>query len=121
MLLTSVNPVLAAVDLEHHNVPIGDLALGLDSGVQALYLTALLALLATGTFLVVRQILVRRELETTAKEVGDRVRSGAATGEEFFELGVVLLRKKSYTQVTLLRLALAVIVVCVLKCPDCFP
>jgi tetratricopeptide (TPR) repeat protein len=55
------------------------------------------------------QILVRRELETTAKEVGERVRSGTATGEEFFELGVVLLRKKSYTQaITNLQKALAV-------------
>lgn len=78
---------------------IGELAaLGLDQGAQLLYLSALLALLATGTFLVVRQILVRRELEETAKDVGERVRSGNATGEEYFELGVVLLRKKSYSQ-----------------------
>eukprot|EP00976_Prorocentrum_cordatum_P065230 1177822-Prorocentrum_minimum.AAC.2 len=34
----------------------GDLAFGLDSGVQALYLSALLALLAAGSFLVVRQV-----------------------------------------------------------------
>ena len=56
-----------------------------------------------------KQILVRRELEETAKEVGERVRAGTASGEEFFELGVVLLRKKSYTQaITNLEKALAV-------------
>lgn len=34
----------------------GELAVGLDQGVQLLYLAALLGLLSTGTFLVVRQV-----------------------------------------------------------------
>lgn len=76
----------------------GDIALGLDTSVQLLYLSALLALLAAGSFLVVRQVLVRRELESTAKDIGEKVRSGRAESEEYFELGVVMLRKKSFTQ-----------------------
>lgn len=97
--VASVPGAALATAAEPMEAAYGELAaLGLDLGVQALYLSALLALLATGTFLVVRQILVRRELEETAKDVGERVRAGKATGEEYFELGVVLLRKKSYTQ-----------------------
>eukprot|EP00242_Pyramimonas_sp_CCMP2087_P015827 CAMPEP_0198210730 /NCGR_PEP_ID=MMETSP1445-20131203/22095_1 /TAXON_ID=36898 /ORGANISM="Pyramimonas sp., Strain CCMP2087" /LENGTH=265 /DNA_ID=CAMNT_0043884871 /DNA_START=114 /DNA_END=911 /DNA_ORIENTATION=+ len=76
----------------------GEIALGLDTGVQLLYLGALLTLLAGGSFLVVRQVLVRRELENTAKDMGEKVRSGRAVSEEYFELGVVMLRKKSFTQ-----------------------
>jgi len=44
----------------------------------------------------VRQILVRRDLENAAKELQDRVRSGQASSEEYFELGAVMLRKKFY-------------------------
>eukprot|EP00238_Polyblepharides_amylifera_P008138 CAMPEP_0196585098 /NCGR_PEP_ID=MMETSP1081-20130531/49521_1 /TAXON_ID=36882 /ORGANISM="Pyramimonas amylifera, Strain CCMP720" /LENGTH=223 /DNA_ID=CAMNT_0041906531 /DNA_START=181 /DNA_END=852 /DNA_ORIENTATION=- len=72
--------------------------LGLDTGVQLVYLGALLALLFTGAALVVRQVLVKRELEEAAKNAGERVRSGQASGEDLFELGVLLLRKKSYSQ-----------------------
>lgn len=63
---------------------------------QVLYLGALLALLGAGSFLVVRQILIRRELENAAKELQERVRSGQASCEEYFELGAVMLRKKFY-------------------------
>lgn len=77
---------------------LGDIALGLDTSVQLLYLSALLALLAAGSFLVVRQVLVRRELESTAKDIGEKVRAGRAESEEYFELGVVMLRKKSFAQ-----------------------
>ena len=42
---------------------------------------------------------MRRELENTAKDMGEKVRSGRAVSEEYFELGVVMLRKKSFTQV----------------------
>ena len=44
-------------------------------------------------------MLIRRELEEAAKVLGDRVRQGSGTAEDFFELGVILLRKKLYTQV----------------------
>ena len=45
------------------------------------------------------QVLVRRELESTAKDIGEKVRAGRAESEEYFELGVVMLRKKSFAQV----------------------
>ncbi|KAI7841609.1 hypothetical protein COHA_004779 [Chlorella ohadii] len=56
--------------------------------------------LVVGAYLVVRQVLIRRELEEAAKVLGERVRTGEATSEDYFELGVILLRKKLYTQAT---------------------
>jgi len=78
------------------NMAYGEIGEGLEFGVQLIYLGALLALLGVGSFLVVRQVLVRRELEAAAKDLQDRVRSGEASSEEFFELGAVMLRKKYY-------------------------
>ena len=77
---------------------LADLSVGLEAPVQLLYLSALLALLAGGSYLVVRQVLVRRELETAAKALGERVRSGSASAEDLFEMGCVMLRKKIYSQ-----------------------
>ncbi|CAM6117114.1 unnamed protein product [Calypogeia fissa] len=74
----------------------GDVGAVLEVGVQLLYLGALLTLLGVGSFLVVRQVLIKRELENAAKELQDRVRSGEATSLEYFELGAVMLRKKFY-------------------------
>lgn len=80
--------------------PLLELAEGLEAPVQLLYLATLLGFLSVGAFLVVRQVLVRRELEEAAKVLGDRIRAGEATSEDYFELGVILLRKKLYTQAT---------------------
>lgn len=66
-------------------------------GIQLIYLGALLALLGIGSFFVVRQILVRTELENAAKELQERVRTGEASALEYFELGAVMLRKKFYS------------------------
>lgn len=77
-----------------------DLAEGLEAPVQLLYLGLLLSFLAVGAYLVVRQVLIRRELEEAAKVLGERVRNGEAVAEDYFELGVILLRKKLYTQAT---------------------
>lgn len=81
-----------------HVAPMYDLAVGLDAPIQAIYLGLLLAFLGGGSYLVVRQVLVRQELESAAKELGERVRNSQATAEEYFELGAVLLRKKLYSQ-----------------------
>lgn len=43
-----------------------------------------------------RQILIRRELDMTAKDLTDKARKNEASSDEFFELGVVLLRKRYY-------------------------
>ena len=87
---------------------------------QAVYLITLLGFLVVGAYLVVRQVLIRRELEEAAKVLGDRIRTDNASSEvclsklltcmaenpveggmydlqDFFELGVILLRKKLFT------------------------
>lgn len=65
-------------------------------GIQLSYLLVLLGLLGVGTFFVIRQVLVRRELDLSAKELQEQVRSGDATATEYFELGAVMLRRKFY-------------------------
>lgn len=79
---------------------LGELGEGLEAPVQLLYLISLLGFIVVGAYLVVRQVLVRRELEEAAKVLGERIRTNDATCEDFFELGVILLRKKLYTQAT---------------------
>ncbi|DBB09177.1 TPA: hypothetical protein ACH3X3_007777 [Trebouxia sp. C0006] len=79
---------------------VADLAEGLEAPVQLVYLVTLLGFLVVGAYLVVRQVLIRRELEEAAKTLGDRVRQKDATCEDYFELGVILLRKKLFTQAT---------------------
>ncbi|XP_051148902.1 tetratricopeptide repeat domain-containing protein PYG7, chloroplastic isoform X2 [Andrographis paniculata] len=65
-------------------------------GIQLSYLLLLLALLGVGSFFVIRQVLVRRELDLSAKELQEQVRSGDASATELFELGAVMLRRKFY-------------------------
>ncbi|OAY66060.1 uncharacterized protein LOC109728697 isoform X2 [Ananas comosus] len=69
-------------------------------GIQLSYLLILLGLLGAGTFFVIRQVLVRRELDLSAKELQEQVRSGDATATECFELGAVMLRRKFYPAAT---------------------
>ncbi|KAK9861128.1 hypothetical protein WJX84_001786 [Apatococcus fuscideae] len=73
---------------------------GLEAPIQLLYLLALLGFLAAGAYLVVRQVFVRRDLEEAAKVLGERIRSDSGNAEDFFELGIILLRKKLFTQAT---------------------
>ncbi|KAL5658850.1 hypothetical protein ACJX0J_032013, partial [Zea mays] len=65
-------------------------------GIQLSYLLILIGLLGAGTFFVIRQVLVRRELDLSAKELQEQVRSGDASATEYFELGAVMLRRKFY-------------------------
>ncbi|GAB2260520.1 hypothetical protein Droror1_Dr00011375 [Drosera rotundifolia] len=69
-------------------------------GIQLSYLLLLLALLGAGTFFVIRQVLVRRELDLSAKELQEQVRSGDANATGYFELGAVMLRRKIYPVAT---------------------
>ena len=48
---------------------------------QAVYLITLLGFLVVGAYLVVRQVLIRRELEEAAKVLGDRIRTDSASSE----------------------------------------
>lgn len=61
--------------------PLYDSAEGLETPIQLLYLLALLGFLSVGAFLVVRQVLIRRELDEAAKGLGERIRTGEATCE----------------------------------------
>jgi len=66
--------------------------------VQAAYLLLLLGILGFAAVTVGRQLLIRREMDQTLKVLGERVRTGEAMSEDYFELGVVLARKRLYTQ-----------------------
>lgn len=61
--------------------PLFETAEGLETPIQLIYLTALLGFLAAGSYLVVRQVLIRRELDEAAKALGERIRTGEATCE----------------------------------------
>ncbi|KAL6781977.1 PYG7 [Auxenochlorella protothecoides x Auxenochlorella symbiontica] len=82
----------------HPSPVLGSVGEGIEGPIQVVYLSILLSFLVVGAYLVVRQVLARRELEEAAKVFGDRVRSGEGSGEDYLELGVILLRKKLYTQ-----------------------
>ncbi|VFQ86394.1 unnamed protein product [Cuscuta campestris] len=69
-------------------------------GIQLTYLLLLVALLGAGSFFVIRQVLIRRELDLSAKELQEQVRSGGASSKELFELGAVMLRRKLYPAAT---------------------
>jgi hypothetical protein len=62
-------------------LPLYDTAEGLETPIQLIYLLALLGFLAAGAYLVVRQVLIRRELDEAAKALGERIRTGEATCE----------------------------------------
>lgn len=61
--------------------PVFDLAEGLEEPVQLLYIVTLLGFAAFGAYLVVRQVLIRRDLEEAAKVLGERIRSGDGNSE----------------------------------------
>ncbi|OIV98800.1 hypothetical protein TanjilG_25046 [Lupinus angustifolius] len=71
-----------------------------DLGIQLLYLLLLLGLLGAGTYSVIRQVLVRRELDLSAKELQEQIRSGDADATGLYELGAVMLRRKFYPAAT---------------------
>lgn len=58
-----------AIVLGEGNLAYGEVGAALEFSVQFIYLGALIVLLGIGSFLVVRQVLIRRELETAAKEL----------------------------------------------------
>lgn len=92
--LTSAQVAHASEDIKINAVyEIGEL---FELGIQLSYLLLLLGLLGAGTFFVIRQVLVRRELDLSAKELQEQVRSGDASATGLFELGAVMLRRKFY-------------------------
>ena len=97
---SALSPLDAAAlpDLASSPALVAEVADGLEGGIQAIYLGALLSILGFAGFIVVRQVFIRRELDASAKAMGERIRSGDATAEEYFEMGSIMLRKKVYTQ-----------------------
>jgi hypothetical protein len=59
----------SASESRNLNPVYGDMGAVLEVSVQLLYLGSLLILLGVGSYLVVRQVLIRRELESAAKEL----------------------------------------------------
>lgn len=55
-----------------------------------------MGLLSGAVFLVVRQVLFRTQLEEATKELSEKARTGDATYDEYYELGVLLIRKKLF-------------------------
>ncbi|KAI7752115.1 hypothetical protein M8C21_031476 [Ambrosia artemisiifolia] len=98
--MTLGNPAVAATS-EHMKLnPVYEVGELFELGIQLSYLLLLLGLLGVGTFFVIRQVLVRRELDLSAKELQEQVRSGDASSMELFELGAVMLRRKFYPAAT---------------------
>ncbi|XP_073158562.1 tetratricopeptide repeat domain-containing protein PYG7, chloroplastic isoform X2 [Henckelia pumila] len=96
--LTPIQVAQASEDVRENVVyEVGEL---FELGIQLSYLLLLLALLGVGSFFVIRQVLVRRELDLSAKELQEQVRSGDASATELFELGAVMLRRKFYPAAT---------------------
>lgn len=98
MITCAAEPTGLLLSTHAPNAAIAELAEGLELGVQLTYLSILLVILSGAAYLVVRQVLVRRELDETAKVLGERVRTGEAVSEDYFNLGVVLARKRLFTQ-----------------------
>lgn len=65
-----------------------------DLSIQLIYLVLLLSLLGTGTYFVIRQVLVRRELDLSAKEL--QVRAHASFFWSFIFVDVSLKQDISY-------------------------
>lgn len=60
---------------------LSEISEGLDGPIQLFYLLTLLSFLAVGAYLVVRQVLIRRELDEAAKSLGERIRTAQASCE----------------------------------------
>lgn len=71
---------------------------GLEAPVQLSYLVFLLGILSVAAYAVVKQVLTRREMDERSKVLGELIRKGDAVSEDYFELGVVLARKRLFTQ-----------------------
>lgn len=69
LLMVSANPQLAAAAETIKPEPVYEVGELFELSIQLSYLLLLLGLLGVGTFYVIRQVLVRRELDLSAKEL----------------------------------------------------
>jgi len=71
---------------------------GLKEISEAFYLLPLVGMLGGAGVLVGRQVWSRRGLDEDAKVLGEKVRNGEATCEDYYQLGSILARKRLFTQ-----------------------
>ena len=69
LLMVSAYPNMASASESVKHEPVYEVGELFELGIQLSYLLLLLGLLGVGTFYVIRQVLVRRELDLSAKEL----------------------------------------------------
>jgi tetratricopeptide (TPR) repeat protein len=62
------------------------------------YLSILLALLSVTAWIIFRQILKTRKVETSFSRLQNKLKNGKGTAEEYYELGTIYLDKKLFVQ-----------------------
>merc|ERR1711904_597122 len=71
---------------------------GLGLPVQIIYGSLLLSLLAILSYLLLRQLTIRNELDKVAKNLNEKIDKKNGPPTDYFELGAILMRKKLYSQ-----------------------
>jgi len=70
----------------------------MDSNLAIVYLSILLALLFGASFIIVRQVLKTRKIETALSRLQKKLTKDNGTAQEYYELGGIYLDKKLYAQ-----------------------
>lgn len=79
----------------------------MDNNFAVVYLLFLLALLSSGIFFVIRQVLKTRKIEITLSDLQNKLSKEQGTAQEYYQLGSIYNDKKLFSQaVTVLQKAL---------------
>jgi len=70
----------------------------MDSNLAIVYLSILLALLSGASFIIFRQVLKTRRIETALSRLQKKLTKDKGTAQEYYELGGIYLDKKLYAQ-----------------------
>lgn len=74
----------------------------MDSKLLIVYLSALLLILGSASWFLVRQILKTRKLEMSLERLENKLTTEKGTGQEYYELGSIYVDKKLYSQAIVL-------------------
>ncbi len=74
----------------------------MDSNLLIVYLSALLVILGSASWFLVRQILKTRKLEMSLERLENKLTTEKGTGQEYYELGSIYVDKKLYSQAIVL-------------------
>ena len=74
----------------------------MDSNLLIVYLSALLLILGSASWFLVRQILKTRKLEMSLERLENKLTTEKGTGQEYYELGSIYVDKKLYSQAIVL-------------------